>query len=114
MSKSYDAAPEVARAVRLLWPDGPEIVTEHRFHPVRRWRFDLAIPSHRIAIEVEGGIWTRGRHTRGSGYLADLEKYNEATALGWAVLRYDAETARRNPHHIIAQIKNTIKAQEKG
>lgn len=98
-------------AVQALWPEGPEIVTEHRFHPTRRWRFDLAIPEHRIAIEVEGGVWTRGRHTRGSGYLADLEKYNAAAALGWTVLRYDADTARKNPAMIVGQVQDTIEAK---
>ncbi len=65
----------------------PEPVAEHRFHPTRRWRFDYAWPDHRVALEVEGGIWSGGRHTRGAGYLGDLEKYNAATLLGWRVLR---------------------------
>ena len=62
-------------------------VRELKFHPVRRWRFDYSIPEHRIAVEVEGGVWTQGRHTRPRGFLGDMEKYNTATALGWRVLR---------------------------
>ena len=65
----------------------PVPVPEYRFHPVRRWRFDWAIPDSRIAIEQEGGIWTGGRHTRGTGFTKDCEKYGEAFALGWVVLR---------------------------
>jgi very-short-patch-repair endonuclease len=61
---------------------------EHRFDPERRWRFDFAWPSLKIAIEVEGGVWVRGRHVRPAGYLADLEKYNRAVVMGWRVLRY--------------------------
>lgn len=60
---------------------------EHRFSPPRRWRFDYAWPAARLALEVEGGVWTGGRHTRGSGFVRDLEKYNRATVLGWRVLR---------------------------
>lgn len=60
---------------------------EYRFHPVRKWRFDYAIPEHKIALEVEGGVWTQGRHTRPMGYLGDIEKYNTATLMGWRVLR---------------------------
>jgi very-short-patch-repair endonuclease len=66
---------------------GQAVVSEHRFDPSRRWRFDFAIPAHKIAIEVEGGVFTQGRHTRGKGYINDLEKYNRATELGWCLIR---------------------------
>ena len=64
-----------------------EVVKEFQFHPTRRWRFDYAIPSHMIALEVEGGVFSKGRHTRGAGFIGDIEKYNEATRLGWRVVR---------------------------
>ncbi|MDX3913736.1 MAG: hypothetical protein QHC79_09370 [Pseudosphingobacterium sp.] len=64
-----------------------DIVPEYRFDLERRWRFDYAIPSHKIAIEVEGGVWTNGRHTKGKGYIRDMEKYNRANALGWRLIR---------------------------
>lgn len=64
-----------------------ECVREYRFHPKRRWRFDYALPAVKIALEVEGGVWTRGRHTRPQGFLNDIEKYNTATLLGWRVFR---------------------------
>lgn len=67
---------------------GSEVVLEHKFHPVRKWRFDLAIPEKKVGIELEGGVWTRGRHTRGKGYISDCSKYNAAAVLGWTVLRY--------------------------
>jgi very-short-patch-repair endonuclease len=60
---------------------------EVRFHPQRRWRFDLAYRDRKLAIEIEGAVWVQGRHTRGSGYVADLEKYSEAAILGWRILR---------------------------
>lgn len=65
-----------------------ELVPEFKFHSSRKWRFDYAIPEKKIAIECEGGIWTRGRHTRGKGYKADMEKYNAAVELGWKLLRF--------------------------
>lgn len=67
---------------------GAEVVSEHRFHPTRLWRFDYAIPDHRIAIEIDGGVWQQGRHNRPKGYIADLEKFNHAAILGWRVLKF--------------------------
>ena len=64
-----------------------EVVKEYQFHPVRKWLFDYAIPEHKIALEVEGGVWTNGRHTRGTGFLKDIEKYNTGTLLGWRIFR---------------------------
>ena len=65
---------------------------EYRFHPVRKWRFDFAFPDKKVAIEAEGGSWSGGRHTRGSGFIKDSEKYNEAVCMGWRVLRYTTST----------------------
>lgn len=69
------------RAMRI------DVEREYRFHETRRWRFDFAIPAKKIAIEIEGAIWTQGRHTRGKGYEQDLEKYEAALLAGWAVYR---------------------------
>ena len=62
-------------------------VKEYRFHPTRLWRFDLAFPEQRVAVEIDGGVWSGGRHVRGGGYIADCEKLAEAAILGWRVLR---------------------------
>ncbi len=64
-----------------------EVVREHRFHPVRRWRFDAAIIELKTAWECEGGTWSGGRHVNPAGYEKDLEKYNTAALMGWTVYR---------------------------
>lgn len=65
----------------------PLPVLEYRFCE-RRWRFDAAWPEPQmVALEIDGGAWTNGRHTRGAGFIADCEKLNEATLLGWRVIR---------------------------
>ena len=71
----------------LMSHDGIAFEREYVFAPPRRWRFDFAIPDRMVAIEVEGGTWSGGRHVRGAGYRRDIEKYNAAQALGWRVLR---------------------------
>ena len=68
---------------------------EYRFCPPRRWRFDFAVPDKKVAIEVEGGTWSNGRHTRGKGYEVDILKYNTAVLLGWRVLRYTTGMVER-------------------
>ena len=65
----------------------PRPVTEYRFHVTRLWRFDWAWPEEKVALEVEGGAWTRGRHTRGKGFVNDIEKYNYGALEGWLILR---------------------------
>ena len=67
----------------------PEPVTEFAFAaPDRKWRFDYAWPKNgHVALEVEGGVFIAGRHSRGAGMMKDMEKYNRAAVLGWSVLR---------------------------
>lgn len=68
---------------------GPELIAEYKFHPTRKWRVDYWHNSG-VAIEVEGSVWTRGRHTRGSGFLADMEKYNALAERGVLLFRVPA------------------------
>lgn len=66
--------------------------SEFKFHEKRKWRFDYAWVKQKVALEVEGGVWTSGRHTRGSGFLGDMEKYNAASVLGWRIVRVTPST----------------------
>ena len=79
--------PEAKFAFYWRGLEGPELIREHRFHPTRKWRFYFAHLASRVAIEIEGGVWSGGRHTRGAGFVTDCEKYNAALALGWRVFR---------------------------
>jgi very-short-patch-repair endonuclease len=64
---------------------------EYKFLKNRRFRFDFAWPDRMMAVEVEGGVFSGGRHTRGMGYTRDLEKYNLATLHGWRVFRFTTQ-----------------------
>lgn len=69
---------------------------EYKFHPTRKWRADFLITGTKILVEVEGGIWMAGggRHTRGKGYIGDMEKYNSAAMMGFTVLRFSTEQVK--------------------
>lgn len=62
-------------------------VAEHRFHPDRGWRMDLANQAAMLAVEVEGLTFEGGRHQRFKGFTEDCKKYFEAMMLGWRVIR---------------------------
>lgn len=79
----------------LLKSAGIEFEREVKFHPKRKWRFDFVVDKA-IAIEVEGGLFTQGRHTRGKGYISDMQKYNAAQVRGWRVLRYGTGQINNN------------------
>lgn len=58
---------------------------------LKDWRFDFAWPDLKLAVEVEGGGWVGGRHTRGAGFLEDLKKYGAAQRMGWTIYRTAGE-----------------------
>jgi hypothetical protein len=66
---------------------GPPLEREILFHPERRWRADFAHIPSRVLFEVDGGVFSYGRHTRGAGFVADCEKHLAAWLLGWSVVR---------------------------
>lgn len=82
------ASPLEAKLALIIRAAGlPPPQREFFFHPKRQWRFDFAWPAVKLAVEVEGGIWTGGRHVTGAGFAKDCEKYAEAAMLGWRVIR---------------------------
>ena len=99
------AAAELAKARRAagnrtladrferLWAaaNGPTLTPEYRFHAERNWRADYCHEPSRTLIELEGGTWAGGRHTRGAGYAEDCRKYLAAVVMGYAVVRLTGE-----------------------
>ena len=67
---------------------------EFYFHPERKWRADFHLVGKKILVEVEGAIWSGGRHTRGKGYIGDMEKYNAATMMGFQVIRFSTDQVK--------------------
>lgn|SRR5678816_252263 len=81
-------------AAALTWQieQGLQLVVQREwvFHPTRKWRWDIAILSESLAIEIDGGLFLPGgggRHSRGAGARNDAEKTCEGVILGWRILR---------------------------
>lgn len=70
--------------LRIKW------TPEFKFHPTRKWKADYKV-SPSVLVEIEGGVFSQGRHTRGVGYTKDCEKYNEAQSLGYKVYRFTTQ-----------------------
>jgi len=82
---------EATFALQLRALGAPEPEREYMFAKKamgRRWRWDFCWPDAMLAVELQGGVWSRGRHSRGAGYIADCEKANAGTMLGWRLLRF--------------------------
>lgn len=87
----------------------PAPTPEHEFCPGRKWRFDWCWPDRMLAVEVDGGVWTQGRHTRGAGYEEDCRKLNRATILGWRVLRFTTRQVAKG--EALACIREALAAE---
>ena len=99
----------------LMWrcADGHHLEREVTFCE-RGWKFDFAHVPTKVAIEIEGGIWStkkKSRHTTGQGYRDDCVKYNRAAALGWTVFRLTPDMITLNQ---IEEIKNGITEKWRG
>ncbi len=104
---------KLVRRFEELWRrwEGPALTKEYKFSAGRRWRMDYYHEATRTAIEIHGGVWTQGRHTRGRGYLEDLEKMNAAQMLGIRVLQLG--TGQVDDAHV-GEIADYVRRQAKG
>lgn len=83
---------ELAIQLRALKLPPPE--REYKFLAHRKFRFDFAWPDHKLAVEVDGGTWSGGRHTRGAGYEQDCFKMALAVQDGWRIYRFTGKQVK--------------------
>lgn len=88
---------------------GSEPISEYKFDTVRLWRFDFAFVKPKVAIEIDGGVFMKGRHVNGVGFTKDCYKLNRAIELGWRVLRYTPQMLKDDPITVIHQIESVLK-----
>lgn len=72
-----------------------EPVPEYRFKYGRKWAFDWMFVGYaspddftmtKVAVEIQGGLFTGGRHVRGAALLKEYEKINAAQIMGYKVI----------------------------
>lgn len=95
--------------LHALAPECPLPLAEYRFAIPRRWRFDFCWCDAKLAIELEGGTRSNGRHNRAAGYAADCEKYNAAMMAGWRVLRFTGDMLHSDPGKCIEMVLELLK-----
>ena len=69
----------------LAWQlraEGLTFAREYRFHESRLWRLDFWFGDAKLAVEVQGGGFVQGRHSRGQGVENDCEKFSHLAMAG--------------------------------
>jgi very-short-patch-repair endonuclease len=79
---------------------------------LRDWRLDFAwLTPRKVAVELQGGTWTRGRHVRGQGYRADCERLNALQSRGWRVFYVTSDMLRDDPAGVVAMVREALCAK---
>lgn len=83
-----------------------------RFHETRRWEIDFAWPELRIGVEIQGGVWSGGKHGRGAGIVKDMQKHNALLDLKWRVWLYTPGEVLRGEalQHVAPLVRSASKA----
>ena len=69
-------------------------VREAQIIPNRKFRYDFYFPEHRLCVEVQGGVWSNGAHSRPTGIKRDYEKSNLCTQYGFKLLQFDVKAVK--------------------
>lgn len=120
MSQKSDAERAFLTYWKILAPNFIEPIEEYKFASElgRRWRFDFAFPVVHpylagVAVEIEGGVFVQGRHTRGVGYQKDLEKYNAGATLGWIIYRFTPQMLKKDPTGCVEMVSQKLQLLRK-
>lgn len=95
------------------------LITEFQFSD-RKYRFDFANEASKVAVEMDGGSFGRGkpcptcgqksagRHSRPMGFHGDCDKSNLAAAAGWVTFRFTAKHIKECPVQCIEMVSAAI------
>lgn len=69
-------------------------VREYQAIPGRRFRFDFAWRKERLLVEINGGTYSKGAHSTGTGIARDYEKIRLGQVCGWTVYPFDTKEVK--------------------
>jgi very-short-patch-repair endonuclease len=87
------------------------MVEQYRIAPGRRFKWDFAWVEKKVAIELHGGLWSYGAHSRPVGVQRDMTKANIATLAGWRVLYFSTDDLEDDPESVIAQVRALLEGE---
>lgn len=90
------------------------MIPEHQFHHIREFKFDYCWVEHKVAVDIQGGIYERGRksgHVSVVGMENDMEKINLAQSCGWIMLVLSPRKVRQHPRYVAQIINDSIVTQ---
>lgn len=116
MPQANDKKDEFLHWWHLLAKGAPEPKTEFLFAKEfkRRFRADFAWPETRVIVEIDGGAYVRGRHTRGVGFESDCKKFNMAAAMKYRVFRFTPGMLQKDPDGCVAQVLVAVRGLKVG
>ena len=62
--------------------------------PGRKFRFDFAFLREWLLVEINGGTYSKGAHSTGTGIARDYEKFRLGQACGWEVYPFDTKEVK--------------------
>ncbi len=94
--------------------ENPELM----FHETRKWRFDFAWESQKVAVEYQGLNWaalnnpanSQSGHQSIKGLMNDCEKFTEASLLGWTLILITAETV--NSGQAVSWVEKALREKQ--
>lgn len=95
----------------LKRPSTPDPVPQTRFAFApsgRAYRGDFVWIYEQVVVEIQGGVWVRGRHVRGAGFEHDSQRALIAAGLGWLILPVTAKMLDYSPSVVVRQIENIL------
>lgn len=89
---------------------------EYRFAAPRRWRFDVAWPDAKVAVEFQGqhGPAHRGYYRGTSGLQLDCEKFCAAAADGWRLFPVTYPMLREDMAGVVELVARAVDNRREG